>query len=68
MDIKISHDRELESPEAKTRWFRSLTISERGDYLCEMTDLILEINPRIMDKKNAQPVAGRIRLLIQAQG
>ena len=59
----ISHDREQESPEAKARWFQSLTLEERMDYLCEMTDLILENNPEIVSKKDAEPVPGRVQVL-----
>jgi hypothetical protein len=63
MILKISHDRQEETPEAKARWFQSLSIQERQDLLCYYTDLVLEINPRVAQKKNAQPVAGRIRVL-----
>lgn len=64
----VFHGREHESPEAKARWFQSLPLAERMDYLCAMTDLILENNPRAAELKNdwvenAQPVAGRIRVL-----
>jgi hypothetical protein len=34
------------------RWFQSLSMEERADLLCSFTDLILEINPGIMEKKN----------------
>jgi len=63
MNLTISHDRQGETPEAKARWFRSLSIQEREDLLCFFTDLILEINPGVVNKKNAQPVTGRIRVL-----
>lgn len=63
MQPSISHDREEETPEAKARWFQSLTIQERADLFCYFTDLILAINPQIAEKKDAQPVEGRIRVL-----
>jgi hypothetical protein len=59
----VFHDRALESPKAKVRWFQALSLSERMDYLCFMTDLVLENNPDIVKRKNAQPVAGRIRVV-----
>jgi len=59
----VSHDREEETAEAKARWFQSLSLAERMEYLCAITDLVLENNPRIVDLKNAQPVAGRVRVL-----
>jgi hypothetical protein len=59
----ISHDRREESPIAKARWFQKLTLKERADLLCYFTDLVLENNPKVAERKNAQPVAGRIRVL-----
>ena len=63
MEKSISHSREDESMEAKARWFQSLSLSERMDLLCSFTDLILSNNPKIAEKKDAQPVAGRVRVL-----
>ncbi len=37
--------REAETLEAKAHWFRSLTVEERMDMLCEFTDLIFEPQP-----------------------
>jgi hypothetical protein len=62
----ISHDRQEETIEAKARWFQSLSLEERMDVLCLFTDLILANNPQIVEKKDAQPVAGRIRVVTQA--
>ncbi len=62
----ISHNFADESMEAKARWFQSLTLAERMNLLCEFTDMILSVNPQIVDKKDAKPVAGRIRVLSQA--
>ena len=63
MNAKISHDRSDETIEAKVTWFRSLSLQERMDLLCNFTDLALALNPGILDKKDAQPVKGRIRVL-----
>lgn len=59
----ISHSREQETPEAKARWFQSLSLAERMDYLCFMTDLVLENNPKVLKVKNAQPTTRRVRVL-----
>lgn len=59
----ISHDRDEESPEGKARWFQSLPLEERMRLLCEYTDLILGVNPAVMEQRNAEPVEGRIRVL-----
>ena len=64
----ISHDRQEESIEAKARWFQSLTLAERMELLCAFTDMILGINPRIAEKRDAKPVAGRVLVLAEAQG
>lgn len=59
----ISHDRQEESLDAKARWFQSLTLTERMDMLCSFTELMLAANPKIVEKKDAKPVKGRIRVL-----
>ena len=61
--FSISHDRSEESPEAKARWFQSLSIEERMELLCAFTDMILALNPDIVEQKDAQPVAGRVLVL-----
>jgi hypothetical protein len=63
MELTISHDRQQETPEAKARWFQSLTLAERMDFLCSMTDMILQNNPQILKRKYAQQATGRVRIL-----
>ena len=65
MHAEISHDRDEETIEAKVKWFRSLSLAERMDLLCSFTDLALAVNPGLADKKHAEPVEGRIRVLSQ---
>jgi hypothetical protein len=59
----ISHDRQEESIEAKARWFQSLTIEQRAEILCQFTDLILSVNPKIIEQKDVKPIPGRIQVL-----
>lgn len=59
---KISYDRQEETPEAKARWFQSLSFAERMDILCLFTDMILSVNPRIVEK-DVKPIAGRVLVL-----
>ena len=66
MNSQISHDRNDETIEAKVKWFRSLTLSERMDMLCTFTDFALELNPQLPDKKYAQQTKGRIQILSAA--
>ena len=59
----VLYGREHESPEAKARWFQSLTLSERMELLCSFTDLALEANPALPDRKHVEPIEGRIQVL-----
>jgi hypothetical protein len=61
--IFISHDWQDETPEAKARWFQSLSVPERFDVFFNLMDVILEINPRLAESKDAQPVPGRVLVL-----
>lgn len=66
-DMKqISHDFHDESIEAKVRWFRALPMSERMEIFSNYIDLALEINPALAEKKDAQPIEGRVRILSKA--
>lgn len=60
---RISHDWNDETSEAKARWFQSLTLEERMDLLCEFTDLILAVNPNIVESRNVTSTSGRVRIL-----
>lgn len=56
----ISRDLQEETLEAKARWFQSLSLAERMEMPCVSTDLILNANPKIVEQKDAQPIAGRV--------
>ncbi len=66
MNSQISHDRNDETIEAKVKWFRTLNLSERMDMLCAFTDLALELNPQLPNKKYAQQTKRRIQILSAA--
>jgi hypothetical protein len=66
MNATVTHDRAEETIEAKTLWFRSLTIAERMDMLCAFTELLLITNPGIVEQKNAESIEGRVRVLATA--
>ena len=63
MKLYISHDRAEETPESKARWFQSLTLEERMEYLCTMTDLVFENNPGMIRRKNAQQASEGVLVL-----
>ena len=63
MNKQLTHSRQAETIEAKARWFQSLSLKERAELLTSFTDMILEVNPKIVDQKNAQPIKGRIRVV-----
>lgn len=65
-DQAVSHDWEEETPEGKTRWFRSLRMADRMQLLCELTDLALSVNPALPEKKRAEPTPGRIQVISAA--
>jgi len=60
---RVSHNRNDESPEAKARWFQSLTLVERVDLLYEFTNLILSIYPKIAESKDVTSTSGRVCIL-----
>ena len=69
MNGSVSHDVKLEETiEAKARWFQSLTLAERMDVFCQLTNLVLENNPGIADKKDARPTSKRVRVLSTTRG
>ncbi len=63
MKKTISHSFEEETLEAKARWFQTLSQKERLDMLVWFTDFALMGNPKILEQKDAQPIAGRILVL-----
>ncbi len=63
MKKQIFHGRSEETPEAKARWFQSLPLRERMELLDSYSDMILEINPGIVEQKRAQSVKGSIRVV-----
>ncbi len=63
LDRSISHNRQLETPEAKAKWFQSLSMPERMELFCAFTDLALSAHPSLQEKKYAQPTAERIQVI-----
>jgi hypothetical protein len=63
MERGISHDWTEESPEAKARWFQSLTVAERLDVFCELAELALTANPGLLEAKHAEPIPGRVQVI-----
>lgn len=57
MSRKVLHDRSAETPEAKARWFQSLSLEERMDLLVEFTELALAACPDLPARKtqHAEP-------------
>ncbi|MCP4397675.1 MAG: hypothetical protein GY801_10300 [bacterium] len=63
MKYTVSHNWSEESLEAKARWFQSLSMSERMEHLCAFTEMIVSINPAIVEQRHAQSLTGRIQVL-----
>ena len=66
MKKEVSHSFEDETMESKVRWFKSLSIPERMDMLCFFTDMILDNNPAIIEKRDVKSLTGRIQVLKKA--
>jgi len=62
----LSHERSEDTIEAKTRWFRSLPLSERMEIFCEFTELALSLNPKLFGMKNAPQIKRRIQIVSAA--
>lgn len=62
-DFHVSHSWDEETPEAKAKWFQSLSFEERFRLFCGWTEMMLALNPHLMEQKDAQPVPGRIQVL-----
>jgi hypothetical protein len=63
MTPSIAHGWDEETPEAKARWFQSLTIQERLRIFTEWSRFVLAINPRIVDIKHARSPRPGIQIL-----
>lgn len=63
MEKGISYDRSEESLAAKTRWFQTLSEEERLAYFNEVTEIALQNDPDLPNKKSARSITGRIKIL-----
>ena len=63
MKKSVSYGRAEESAEAKARWYQSLPMAERLEVFCSFCDLILSVNPGIVDRKNAEQARKGVRIL-----
>jgi hypothetical protein len=51
MISSVSHDSADEPLETKARWFKSLTPEERMQVFDEFTELLLSVNPGLLETK-----------------
>ncbi len=63
MKPAVSHDRSQETPEAKARWFQSLTMEERMQVFADFMNLILSLNPTIAKKKYVEPAKEGVQIV-----
>ncbi len=68
MPGSVSHDLLEETIEAKARWFQSLSLEERMEVFCQLTNLVLENNPEIINSKDVRPASKRVRVLSNSRG
>ncbi len=50
-----SHELREESMEAKIRWFHSLSMEERLEAFIAWMELLLSLNPELLERKRHQP-------------
>ena len=62
MDDGTRHE-QFDSVEAKTRWFRTLTIEERMEWLAREYEAALAADPQICERNLPEEVPGKIRIL-----
>jgi hypothetical protein len=60
----VSHNFEDETPQAKAKWFQSLSLEERMEVFVAFTNLILENNPDIVNQKDVRPLLKDVRILM----
>ncbi len=63
MTGSVSHDLLEETIDAKARWFQSLSLEERMEVFCQLTNLVLENNPEILNSKDVRSASQRVRVL-----
>ena len=63
MKPTVTHDRLEETPKAKALWFRGLSLDDRMAALCAFTDLALQLNPRLVEMKDAQQTRQGVQVL-----
>lgn len=59
----VSHDRSEETMAAKVRWFQTLSVEERLEYLCALADLALEVRPQPMEPADAAHATRSLRIV-----
>lgn len=60
----ISHDYADGSPAARVRWFRTLTVQQRMEWLTGIQKLAWDANGGHMPRKrDAKPIPGRVEIL-----
>ena len=55
-----------ETIEAKTLWFKSLSIQERIEVICAFSELAYDLNPKLAERPNDQPTGRSIQILSRA--
>lgn len=61
MLLPPSHEFREESLEAKIRWFHSLSMEERLEAFIAWMELLLSLNPELLERKKRQPPPGGLR-------
>ena len=66
MQARILTGREHETIEAKTRWFKSLSMEERMRVIAETTSFVVALNPQLLKKPYAGPTCPGVQVIKDA--
>jgi hypothetical protein len=63
LEPMVTHSREAETLKAKAKWFQLLSLEERMQYLCDVTEMVFDRHPNIARDRHAYSTSGRIQIL-----
>jgi hypothetical protein len=63
MTSNATPHRQFDSIEAKTRWFRTLSVEERIEWLVREVEAALAADPGICERNLPEEVPGKVRIL-----
>jgi hypothetical protein len=63
LEPKVIQSREAETIQAKALWFKSLTVEERLDIFCEITEMALALHPELAQGTHVTPLPANTQVI-----